>query len=73
MITFVAPLWVGLIIGFIIGAAAEAWGIGNPETLIRLAKWEDRLFVDCILLGVAVSTPVMYALYVAGVGVPPVA
>ena len=68
MITFVAPLWVGLIIGFIIGAAAEAWGIGNPETLIRLAKWEDRLFVDCILLGVAVSTPVMYALYAAGVG-----
>ncbi|MBB5254556.1 YeeE/YedE thiosulfate transporter family protein [Sulfurisphaera ohwakuensis] len=68
MITYVAPLWVGIIVGFIIGAAAEAWGIGNPETLIRLAKWEDRLFVDCILLGVAVSTPVMFGLYALGIG-----
>ncbi|MFP3202044.1 MAG: YeeE/YedE thiosulfate transporter family protein [Sulfolobus sp.] len=68
MITFTAPLWVGILIGFIIGAAAEAWGIGNPETLIRLAKWEDRLFVDCILLGVAIATPVMYGLYAAGIG-----
>ncbi|BFH72412.1 hypothetical protein SJAV_03560 [Sulfurisphaera javensis] len=68
MITYTAPLWVGIVIGFIIGAAAEAWGIGNPETLIRLAKWEDRLFVDCILLGAAVATPVMFGLYALGVG-----
>ena len=68
MITYTAPMWVGLIIGFIIGAAAEAWGIANPETLIRLAKWEDRLFLDCILIGFAVSTPVIYGLYAAGIG-----
>ncbi|ARM76667.1 YeeE/YedE thiosulfate transporter family protein [Acidianus manzaensis] len=61
-------MWVGLFIGFIIGAAAEAWGIANPETLIRLAKWEDRLFVACITLGLAISTPVLYGLYAAGVG-----
>lgn len=30
MITYTAPMWVGLIIGFIIGAAAETWGISNP-------------------------------------------
>jgi len=68
MITYTAPMWVGLIIGFIIGAAAEIWGIANPETLIRLAKWEDRLFVVCIALGIAIGTPVLFGLYAAGVG-----
>ncbi|WPX07404.1 YeeE/YedE thiosulfate transporter family protein [Metallosphaera sedula] len=68
MITFTAPMWVGILIGFIIGAAAEAWGIANPETLIRLAKWEDRLFVICIALGLAISTPVLFGLYALGVG-----
>jgi uncharacterized membrane protein YedE/YeeE len=68
MITFTAPMWVGLLIGFVIGGAAEAWGISNPETLIRLAKWEDRLFLDCILIGFAVATPVIFGLYAAGVG-----
>lgn len=61
-------MWVGLVIGFIIGAAAEIWGIANPETLIRLAKWEDRLFVACIALGFAIGTPVLFGLYAAGVG-----
>ncbi|MDT7902118.1 MAG: YeeE/YedE thiosulfate transporter family protein [Acidianus sp.] len=61
-------MWVGLIIGFIIGAAAEIWRISNPETLIRLAKWEDRLFVTCIALGFAIGTPVLFGLYAAGVG-----
>jgi uncharacterized membrane protein YedE/YeeE len=68
MITYTAPMWVGLVIGFIIGAAAEIWGIGNPETLIRLAKWEDRLFVVCIALGFAIGTPVLFGLYAAGIG-----
>lgn len=68
MITYTAPMWVGLVIGFIIGAAAEIWGISNPETLIRLAKWEDRLFVTCIALGFAIGTPVLFGLYAAGVG-----
>ncbi|BDB99478.1 YeeE/YedE thiosulfate transporter family protein [Saccharolobus caldissimus] len=68
MITYTAPMWVGLLIGFIIGAAAEIWGISNPETLIRLAKWEDRLFVTCIALGLAIATPVLYGLYAAGIG-----
>ncbi|MCY0859286.1 MAG: YeeE/YedE thiosulfate transporter family protein [Sulfolobaceae archaeon] len=68
MITYTAPMWVGLFIGFIIGAAAEIWGIANPETLIRLAKWEDRLFLICITLGLAISTPVLYGLYALGIG-----
>jgi hypothetical protein len=68
MITYTAPMWVGLVIGFIIGAVAEIWGIANPETLIRLAKWEDRLFLDCIALGFAVGTPVLFGLYAAGIG-----
>ncbi|MBW9141757.1 MAG: YeeE/YedE family protein [Candidatus Aramenus sp.] len=68
MITYTAPMWVGLLIGFIIGAAAEIWGIANPETLIRLAKWEDRLFLICIALGLAIATPVIYGLYALGVG-----
>jgi uncharacterized membrane protein YedE/YeeE len=68
MITYTAPMWVGLILGFIIGAAAEIWGISHPETLIRLARWEDRLFVNCLSLGWALGTPVLFGLYAAGVG-----
>jgi len=68
MITYTAPMWVGLVIGFIIGAVAEIWGISNPEMLIRLAKWEDRLFVSCIALGFAIGTPVLFGLYAAGIG-----
>ena len=37
MITYTAPMWVGLFIGFIIGAAAEIWGISNPETLNKIS------------------------------------
>lgn len=67
MFEITAPIWVGVLIGFVIGALAEAWGIANPETLIRLARWKDRLFVGCILLGAGVASVVLYALYASGV------
>ncbi len=62
-----APDWVGIVVGFIIGAFAELWGIANPETLIRLSKWEDRLFITCVLLGAGVSAIIMYGLFASGV------
>lgn len=66
-VLFTAPQWVGILIGFAIGALAEAWGIANPESIIRLVRWKDRLFVTCIALGAAVAVLVLYALYAAGI------
>ncbi|WP_053959385.1 YeeE/YedE thiosulfate transporter family protein [Sulfobacillus thermosulfidooxidans] len=67
MIKADAPLWIGIIIGAIIGGFAELWGIANPETLIRLARWKDRLFIGCIAIGSAVGAIVLYGLYASGV------
>ncbi|PWI57019.1 YeeE/YedE thiosulfate transporter family protein [Sulfoacidibacillus thermotolerans] len=61
-----APLWIGIIIGGVIGGFAELWGISNPETLIRLARWKDRLFIGCIAIGSAVGAVVLYGLYASG-------
>ncbi len=68
MIFITAPLFWGVLVGFGIGALAEAWGIANPEILIRLAKWEDRLFVSCIALGVGIGSIILFGLYAAGIG-----
>lgn len=62
-----APLWVGVIIGVFFGAIGQIWGIGNPETLIRLARWHDRLVVGCLAIGCAVAALIIYGLYAAGV------
>jgi len=45
MLKVTAPLWIGIILGALIGGSAELWGIANLETLIRLARWKDRLFI----------------------------
>ncbi|BBJ27477.1 YeeE/YedE thiosulfate transporter family protein [Athalassotoga saccharophila] len=66
-ILFTAPQWVGILIGFVIGALAEAWGIANPESIIRLVRWKDRLFITCIALGGAIAVLVLYALYAMGI------
>jgi len=67
MIGVTAPLWIGLFIGMIIGGLAEAWGISNPEVLIRLGKWEDRLFIGCIAIAVGTGAIVLYGLAAIGV------
>ncbi|MCB0230035.1 MAG: YeeE/YedE family protein, partial [Anaerolineae bacterium] len=54
-------------IGFGIGAAAELWGIANPESIIRLARWKDRLFIGCVTVGGAVAVLTLYGLYALGV------
>ncbi|WP_322860882.1 YeeE/YedE thiosulfate transporter family protein [Mycobacterium europaeum] len=66
MIDVTAPLWVGLIFGVLFGAIGELWGIGNPETLIRLARWKDRLLFGCIAIASAVGAVVLYGLYACG-------
>lgn len=66
MITVTAPLWVGLVIGMLFGGIGELWGIGNPETLIRLARWKDRLVVGCIAIVCAVGAVSVYGLYALG-------
>ncbi|MBS4729303.1 YeeE/YedE family protein [Mycobacterium sp. SM1] len=66
MITVTAPLWVGVPIGMCLGAVGQVWGIGNPETLIRLARWKDRLLVGCIAITSAVGAVTLYGLYALG-------
>ncbi|MCB0000926.1 MAG: YeeE/YedE family protein [Anaerolineae bacterium] len=66
-ISITAPQWIGLLIGFGIGAAAELWGIANPESIIRLARWKDRLFIGCVTVGGAVAVLTLYGLYALGV------
>jgi uncharacterized membrane protein YedE/YeeE len=66
MITVTAPLWVGLVVGMLFGGIGELWGIGNPETLIRLARWRDRLVVGCIAIVCAVGAVSIYGLYALG-------
>ncbi|GFG73508.1 YeeE/YedE thiosulfate transporter family protein [Mycobacterium botniense] len=66
MITLTAPLWVGVIFGMVVGAIGEIWGIANPETLIRLARWKDRLLVGCIAIASAVGAVTLYGLSALG-------
>ncbi|MBX8644770.1 MAG: YeeE/YedE family protein, partial [Thermoplasmata archaeon] len=65
--SFTAPLWVGIFIGAIIGALAELWGISNSDVLLRLSKWEDRLFINCIAIAVGVGAVALYGLAALGV------
>jgi uncharacterized membrane protein YedE/YeeE len=67
MITVTAPLWIGLVFGMLFGGVGEVWGIGNPETLIRLARWKDRLLVGCLAIAAAVGAVALYGLYTLGV------
>ncbi|WP_297216026.1 YeeE/YedE family protein [Thermoplasma sp.] len=67
MIGVTAWEWIGLFIGMIIGGLAEAWGISNPEVLIRLGKWEDRLFIGCIAIAIGAGAIVLYGLSAIGV------
>lgn len=62
-----APLWIGLVFGMLFGSVGELWGIGNPETLIRLARWKDRLLVGCLAIASAVGAVALYGLYALGV------
>ena len=66
MITYTAPEWIGIFIGAIIGGLAEIWGISNPDVLLKLAKWEDRLFINCIAIGAGAL--LLYGLSLLGVG-----
>lgn len=45
----------------------SCWGIANPETLIRLARWKDRLFIGCVAIASAVGAIVLYPAYALGV------
>ncbi|MHB8381515.1 MAG: YeeE/YedE thiosulfate transporter family protein [Candidatus Binataceae bacterium] len=63
-----APLWVGLIIGFVIGLIGEVWGLGNPEMFIRLARLQDRLLAGCFLISIGFGSILLYLLYAWGVG-----
>lgn len=67
MLSVTAPLWVGILVGMVFGVIGQIWGIGNPETLIRLARWHDRLVVGCLAIGAAVGAVAIYGLYAAGV------
>lgn len=67
-VMFMAPQWVGILVGFVIGGLAEAWGIANPESIIRLTRWIDRLFITCVSLGGAFAVLFLYGLYWAGIG-----
>jgi len=46
---------------------AELWGIANPETLIRVARWKDRLFIGCMAIASAVGAIVLSLVYALGV------
>ncbi|MDI3315228.1 MAG: YeeE/YedE thiosulfate transporter family protein [Mycobacterium sp.] len=65
-ISVTAPLWIGVPIGMCMGAVGQIWGIGNPETLIRLARWRDRLLVGCLAITCAVGAVALYGLYALG-------
>lgn len=67
MIEVTSPIWIGIIIGAVIGGLAEAWGISNPEVLLRLGKWQDRLFVGCIAIAIGTGALALYGLAAAGV------
>ena len=62
-----APQWVGIIIGFVIGGLAECFGIANPESIIRLARWKDRLFIGCVTVVGAFAVLLLYGLYASGI------
>ena len=66
-ILITAPQWVGVIIGFVIGGLAECWGISNPESIIRLARWKDRLFIGCVTVVGAFAVLLLYGLYASGI------
>ncbi len=67
MITVTAWEWIGLFIGMIVGGLAEAWGISNPEILIRLGKFQDRLFIGCIAIAIGSGALALYGLAALGV------
>lgn len=67
MLTVTAPLWLGIPVGMVFGAIGQIWGISNPETLIRLARWHDRLVVGCLAIASAAGAVIIYGLYAAGV------
>ena len=67
MITVTAPLWIGVVFGILFGGVGEVWGIGNPETLIRLARWKDRLLVGCLAIACAIGALALYGLYALGI------
>lgn len=75
-ISYTAPLWIGLFIGTAIGGFAELWGISNSDILLKLSKWEDRLFINCIAIAIGVGAVALYGLAVLGVsfhfGVKPI-
>lgn len=68
MISYTAPLWVGIFFGLIIGLLAEIWGISNSDILLKLAKWEDRLFINCISLAIGAGAVLLYGLAAIGIG-----
>ncbi len=68
MISVTAWEWIGLFIGMIVGGLAEAWGISNPEILIRLGKFQDRLFIGCIAIAIGAGALALYGLAALGVG-----
>ena len=67
MIAVTAWEWIGLFIGIIVGGLAEAWGISNPEILIRLGKFQDRLFIGCIAIAIGAGALALYGLAALGV------
>ena len=67
MISVTAWEWIGLFIGMLTGGLAEAWGISNPEVLIRLGRWKDRLFVGCIAIAIGAGALALYGLAALGV------
>ncbi len=67
LISVTAWEWIGIFIGMVIGGLAEAWGISNPEILIRLGTWKDRLFVGCIAIAIAAGALALYGLSALGV------
>ena len=66
MISVTAPQWVGILIGFGVGFAASMWGMSNPESIIRLARWKDRLFLDCISIAGPIAIFTLYGLHAYG-------